>query len=72
MELCDGDIRSMIGNQGMAEKEAKEILKQITSGCIALSKEGICHGYLRPSEILFTKNPETIKVGDYLIEDRIF
>lgn len=58
----------------MPEKEARDILKQITGGCLALSQEGVSNGFLRPSEILYSKNPETllIKVGDYLLEHKLF
>ena len=35
--------------KGMHEREAKEILKQIANGCLALAKNGTNHGFLRPS-----------------------
>ena len=55
---------------GLPEPQAKEILIQIASGFLALTKEGLIHRNLKPQVILTSKGQ--YKVADYLFSKKVF
>lgn len=46
-ELCDSDLEKYLkSREKLTESEAKDILRQICNGFIALVREGIVHRYV--------------------------
>lgn len=72
MEYCDCDLRYWLDKRAASkgeeipfEMDVTEIFTNILNGVVYIHSKGIIHRDLKPQNIFYSKNSNTLKIGDF-------
>ncbi|KAG5190478.1 kinase-like domain-containing protein, partial [Tribonema minus] len=68
MELCDGDLQQLIvqsPGRRLAEGKAARYARQVLAALKHCHKQNLCHGDVKPENLLYKGNHDVIKLCDF-------